>query len=296
MPGGVCIDRSHCAGRRRGRAGCWGIQPTADRYRDGRGRLDSCVRSPGIGTYLLLGGERIWTARPVHVDEPVAPHPGTRADGRGSDRRRTSVYVRAVTFRAGYVLAACALRRDRTVACWGSNMGGALGDGTTVDRPIPVPVTGLTDVVQIGAGGDFTCARHHTGRVACWGSSNMVGTLGDGSLSDRAVPGDVPRLNAVDLALGVGHACAVGANGRVYCWGSNYDMALGVPSIERSLRPLALPGVSGAVRVSTGLWSSCALLVDGTVVCWGENSSGQLGHGTDGASSGPVVVVGLPAP
>ena len=32
----------------------------------------------------------------------------------------------------------CATRNDGTVACWGQNQWGELGDGTTVDRPTAI--------------------------------------------------------------------------------------------------------------------------------------------------------------
>jgi len=35
---------------------------------------------------------------------------------------------------------ACAVLADDSVSCWGSNASGKLGDGTTVDRPLPVKV------------------------------------------------------------------------------------------------------------------------------------------------------------
>ena len=39
----------------------------------------------------------------------------------------------------------CALRRDRSVVCWGANDGSQLGDGTTTNRSRPVEVQGLPD-------------------------------------------------------------------------------------------------------------------------------------------------------
>ncbi|EKD46593.1 MAG: hypothetical protein ACD_67C00157G0001, partial [uncultured bacterium] len=58
----------------------------------------------------------------------------------------------------------CALKTDGTVYCWGNNNMGQLGDGTLLDRKLPLKVLGvggvgfLSDVSQITAAGNVTCA------------------------------------------------------------------------------------------------------------------------------------------
>ncbi len=52
----------------------------------------------------------------------------------------------------------CVRRANATVACWGNNSFGQLGNGTTTPSAVPVTVTGLTDVVSLDAGGFHTCA------------------------------------------------------------------------------------------------------------------------------------------
>ncbi len=65
----------------------------------------------------------------------------------------------------------CALVSNGTVRCWGSNSNGQLGDGTTTDRPLPVGVQSLLNVVEIRAGAYHTCARGSDGTVKCWGQT-----------------------------------------------------------------------------------------------------------------------------
>jgi hypothetical protein len=63
----------------------------------------------------------------------------------------------------------CALRRDRTVQCWGENWYGQLGDGTKVKSDRPVDVRGVSKATSIAAGTAETCATEEGGRLVCWG-------------------------------------------------------------------------------------------------------------------------------
>ncbi len=79
----------------------------------------------------------------------------------------------------------CALQSDHTVECWGDNYDGDLGDGTVNYSSTPAHVKGvggtgaLSNVTQIGAGYEHTCALLADHTVECWGS-NYGGELGNG--------------------------------------------------------------------------------------------------------------------
>jgi serine/threonine-protein kinase len=87
--------------------------------------------------------------------------------------------------------------------CWGSNLEGQLGDGTT-SGPIscgilqlgchaePVAVSGDRHLRQMSLGDFHTCGVNRNGIVFCWGN-NQYGQLGDGTESTRLTPTRVRR-------------------------------------------------------------------------------------------------------
>ncbi len=117
---------------------------------------------------------------------------------------------------------ACALLADATVACWGANAVGQLGDGTHTARATPVAVRGLARVVELTAGDAFACARTQTGEAWCWGA-NTAGALGDGSGRDHATPVRLKLRDVVELRASGERACARLRNGHAACWGHFFE-------------------------------------------------------------------------
>ena len=189
----------------------------------------------------------------------------------------------------------CALTVAGTLKCWGNNSSGQVGDGTLVDRNLPVAITAAgSGLLGVSMGWYHTCVVTNPGGLRCWGS-NAFGQLGTSEAGERATPGDVPGLTGVlSVSLGGEHSCAI-ASGAVKCWGRNDYGQLGDGLlIDRSTpRTVASLG-SGAATIAAGWGHSCAVMANGTVKCWGDNSNGQLGDGTgQGVQVYPVDVPGL---
>jgi alpha-tubulin suppressor-like RCC1 family protein len=190
----------------------------------------------------------------------------------------------------------CALLEDRTVRCWGVNSSGRLGDGTTMTRLRPTPVTGLAGVAQVAVGYEHTCAVKTDGTVWCWGAGTN-GQLGNGANNESDVPVQVRGVTgARRVTLGRYHSCAVAGDARVRCWGRGVD--LGTGSIQSSNVPLEAVGVTGATDVAassapSGPVFTCALVTGGAVKCWGDNDTGQLGNNTRDSSRTAVDVMGI---
>lgn len=127
----------------------------------------------------------------------------------------------------------CAETWNARARCWGRNMDGQLGTavnaGTNNPTPSPTEVPNLTDVGDITAGEEHTCAGTTVDRVKCWGN-NEYGQLG------RSTPGanysSTPVLidNLTEVATvvaGRDHTCSLSTTGTVSCWGLNVSGQLG---------------------------------------------------------------------
>jgi alpha-tubulin suppressor-like RCC1 family protein len=173
--------------------------------------------------------------------------------------------------------------------CWGTQLGGRLGNGRDANALTPVPATALGSPSLLSD----ACAVTW-GQLQCWGS-NVDGRLGGGSTAGRVLaPVAVPSpSDVVHVASGRTHACSVGSDGTVQCWGKGTSGQLGNGAVVTSAAPVPVSGISTAIAVGVGLRHSCAVLADATVRCWGANDYGQLGNGSTVSSAVPVAPTGL---
>ncbi len=102
-----------------------------------------------------------------------------------------------------------ALKSDGTLWGWGPNGYGQLGDGTLIDKNVPVQATGMTDIVQFSAGFWHAIAVKSDGSVYGWGR-NLYGEVGDGTNFQRSFPSFLGVINGlVALSAGQHHTLAV---------------------------------------------------------------------------------------
>lgn len=184
----------------------------------------------------------------------------------------------------------CALLSDTSVKCWGLNANGQIGDGTTMTRNTPVPVSGLTGVTAVSAGTAHTCALLKGGTVECWGS-NSSGQLGDGTSMERHTPVAATGLTGVSqVAAGSQNTCAItpsNANSTVQCWGANASGFFSSSAPTPEPTPTASGPLNGVSQISVGDGFLCALdTVTNEAYCMGQNTDGDLGTGNTSSSNG----------
>ena len=154
-----------------------------------------------------------------------------------------------------------------------------------------VPQVSLASV-SVVMGPSSSCGIAMDGNAWCWGA-NAAGGLGNGTTSDRGLPGKVSgNYPMTSLSAGAAHTCGVAA-GAVLCWGSNDFGQLGNGSAAANLVPTPINSSTAFTTVSAGAAHTCAVATAGDVYCWGSGAGGRLGNGGAGTISlTPVKVAG----
>lgn len=174
----------------------------------------------------------------------------------------------------------CALTASGDIMCWGLNLYGQLGDGTTEERAgVVSAIDPAGPAIALSAGANHTCAvlMGEEGHVVCWGSGES-GELGDGS----AVGGPGPvvpylPLPAIDISAGDEHTCAIVEGGEVYCWGKGGAGRLGTGDDTSRYAPVLVSGDHRFIQISAGAQHTCGVSNSNEVFCWGRNNVHQVG-------------------
>jgi len=250
---------------------------------------DGSLAAWGDNSYYQLGNGSPATKSNVPVAVSMA----------GVLSGRTVIAVAAGQY---HCLALCA---DGTLAAWGDNSSGQLGNGGTTQSKVPVAVSAAgvlagKTVVAVAAGGYHSLALCSDGTLAAWGSNNY-GQFGTGGTVDSNVPvaagaaGVLLGKTVIALAGGGYSSLALCADGTLAGWGDNSSGQLGNGSTTASNVPVAVStaGVlsgKSVIAISAGSSDCLARCSDGTLAAWGGNAYGQLGNGSTTASNVPVAV------
>jgi alpha-tubulin suppressor-like RCC1 family protein len=226
----------------------------------------------------------------------------------------------ALTVKGPYVTAAAGgshtlvRKADGTLAGFGLNHSGQLGDGTAVDRVIPTATVDAANLWTSMSAGDFhTLALRSDGSLWGWGL-NQNGQIGDKTVLDKLASTQVGTDKKWSVvAAGKAHSIGVKSDGTLWAWGRNFDGQLGdVTGVDKTapIQVLMAPAVAGSTTAATAvaadkIWVAAGagsnftvgFKTDNTLYTWGGNERGQLGNGTSVApaiaSNVPTLVAGL---
>lgn len=210
---------------------------------------------------------------------------------------------------------ACVATNDVTanIFCWGKNVYGKLGDGSTTTRTAPVQVAAGSGILQanaavaVTAGTDHTCAlvpqttgpRSGYNEVLCWGRSANLGRGNSPTgTTEPNVLNPMPASGATDIDTYDGSTCITLTTGLINCWGLNDFGQLGNASTTSStvlVSVVSAGALSGKtpIDVEVGSQMSCALTNEATdnLYCWGWfGTAWSLGNGVTGGSTSPVAI------
>lgn len=155
---------------------------------------------------------------------------------------------------------------------WGDNLFGQLGDGTDVDRSLPVKV--LEGVRSVSAGESHTYAVLEDNTLWAWGRNvsnafpNEPDTMA-GSFTPVKIMDDV-----ASASTGVCTHLAVKTDGTLLAWGKYIG--------NRTNRQISAPTqiLTNVAAACTGFGHSLALKTDGSLWAWGQNNDGEIGDGS----------------
>lgn len=190
------------------------------------------------------------------------------------------------------------LMSDGSLRASGYNLDGQLGDGTYVNRSLPVPIT--TGVASVSAGVQHTLFVKTDGTL--WGMGNNAFkqlAFTSGTQPQSATPGMLAS-GVTSASTGGEHTTFLQANGTLSGLGRDDYSQLGfavtfpegTPSMVRFYFGFSDPVSIGAgvSSVSAGTGYTLFIKNDKTLWATGYNLDGQLGNGTTSIPPAPTMV------
>lgn len=279
-------DRFSCAIHQTGLVSCWGNNDYFQLGSDQNSFSPTPIEVRGIsGATDIATGSRHACAIHEHYEISCwgANDYGQLGNGQ-TDYSGIATPVRVTGIDIALFVAAgenhtCAIHRATTVACWGANDFGQLGNGQMGYETSSATLVNSNlekSAIYLTVGSNHTCALTDSSPF-------------DPSISDRTI----------------------------YCWGANYIDQLGRSQDESLESPVGMASstatsstqqisttrpiqqdadicpcepapatdISDAVLISAGSNHTCAIRLDRTTSCWGANDLGQLGNGSTGIFS-----------
>jgi len=184
---------------------------------------------------------------------------------------------------------AAAITTNGDLYCWGINLFGQVGNGSSRDNQT-TPVKVLTNVVSVTTS-QTTVAITENGDLYAWGY-NEIGQVGNGmeaySQDSQTTPVKV-LSNVVSVTSSVTNTAAITTNGDLYCWGENGAGQIGNGETKIQTAPVKVLSNVASFTTDNGN-TSAAITTNGDLYCWGSTAEGQVGNGnSNGEETGTLV-------
>lgn len=179
----------------------------------------------------------------------------------------------------------CGIKHDGSLWCWGNNMNGRIGDGTTTVRAVPTPVSGGGSWKQVSAGFN-TCAIKSDDTLWCWGSNAFGRTGLNTTVGNALTPTQVSGGGTWKSVATGGASCGIKSDDTLWCWGPNTNGITGLnTTVGNTLVPTQVAVGTTWKFIATGSGSACAIKSDDTLNCWGSNNYGVTGRNTSAGNT-----------
>ncbi|RKP47994.1 hypothetical protein D7Z26_22585 [Cohnella endophytica] len=183
--------------------------------------------------------------------------------------------------------------KDGTVAAWGWNKYGQLGNGNNYEQYIPEPIANLAGVKQVAAGNRCSMALLRDGTVWRSGRSCPGNETTSSADSFNTFTQLTSLQNVKQIALGNRTAAVLLEDGTVWSWGNDLLRGQEQGLFKDPSVPVQVPDLTDVVTIEAGAYHVLALKKDGTVWSWGQNDYGEIGNGSKEQQFVPQQVKGL---
>ncbi|MDF1618322.1 hypothetical protein P0N36_12705 [Petrocella sp. FN5] len=172
---------------------------------------------------------------------------------------------------------AAAITNNGDLYCWGINLFGQVGNGSSRDNQT-TPVKVLSDVVSVTTS-QTTVAITENGDLYAWGYNEM-GQVGNGmeaySQDSQTTPVKV-LSNVVSVTSSITNTAAITTSGDLYSWGENGYGQIGNGATKVQTSPVKVLSNVASFTTDNGA-TAAAITTNGDLYCWGYNNEGQVGN------------------
>ncbi|HEX3927780.1 MAG TPA: hypothetical protein VHW65_07270 [Gemmatimonadales bacterium] len=188
----ITVSETHaCALTVAGAAWCWGLNASGAL---GDGTTTSSVAPVAVAGGMTLKSVAAGSGYTCGLTTAGAAYcwgnnaHGELGDGSTTTRSAPTAVPGGLTFlnisAGANAERTCGVTTLGAAYCWGQNVNGEIGDGTTADRSLPTAVTGGLTFLSVSTGSGRSCGTSTAGVAYCWGLS----PLGDGTANASLVP------------------------------------------------------------------------------------------------------------